>query len=189
MGGYFTDAGVFLADTLLTLYLLAVLLRFLLQLVRADFYNPIAHFLVVVTNPPLKPLRRVIPGLYGVDMASVVLLLLVELVYQLLLGALLGQTLTVGALLVRSVFHLLNLLLNVYLFSILIVVVLSWLSPYPNALSQLLGRLTNPLLRPARRWLPPLGGLDLSPMLVMIAIVLVQMALPYLQRATFELLF
>jgi YggT family protein len=189
MGSYFTDAGVFLADTLLTLYLLAVLLRFLLQVVRADFYNPIAHFLVVATNPPLKPLRRVIPGLYGIDLASVVLLVLVELVYQLVLGSLLGQALAPGALLVRGVFHLLNLVLNVYLFSILIVVILSWVSPYQNALSQLLARLTNPLLRPARRWLPPLGGLDLSPMLVMIAIVLVQMALPYLQRAASDLLF
>ncbi len=189
MGGYFTDAGVFLADTLLTLYLLAVLLRFLLQGVRADFFNPIAHFLVVVTNPPLKPLRRLIPGLYGIDLASVVLLLLIEIIYQLVLGSLLGQSLASGALLVRGIFHLINLLLNVYLFSILIVVVLSWVSPYPNALGQLLGRLTGPLLRPARRWLPPLGGLDLSPMLVMIAIVLVQMALPYLRHAALELLF
>lgn len=188
MGGYFTDAGVFLVDTLFGLYLLAVLLRFLLQMVRADFSNPIAHFLVVVTNPPLKPLRRLIPGLYGIDLASVVLLLLIELIYQVVLTTLLGQPLVFGALLVRGVFHLLNLLLNVYLFSILIVVILSWVSPYPNALSQLLGRLTGPLLRPARRWLPPLGGLDLSPMLVMIAIVLVQMALPYLQRAAFGLL-
>lgn len=188
MGGYFTDAGVFLIDTLFGLYILAVLLRFLLQLVRADFYNPIAHFLVVVTNPPLKPLRRVIPGWYGVDLASLLLLVLLELAYQLLMASLLNQPLQPGVLLVRGLFHLLNMTLNVYLFSILIVVILSWVNPYPNALSQMLGRLTGPLLRPARRWLPPLGGLDLSPMLVIIAIVLIQMALPYLQRAAFDLL-
>jgi YggT family protein len=187
MGGYFTDAGAFLIETLFGLYILAVLLRFLLQLVRADFYNPIAQFLVVLTNPPLKPLRRLIPGLYGIDFASVALLLLLELLYQWLLTLLLGQALPAGVLLVKGVFHLLNLVLSVYLFSILIVVVLSWINPYPNALSQMLGRLTGPLLRPARRWLPPLGGLDLSPMLVMIGIVLVQMALPYLQRAAFDL--
>ena len=74
MGGYFTEAGVFLIQFIFGLYILAVLLRFLLQLVRADFYNPISQFLVALTNPPLRPLRRLIPGLWGIDLASVLLL-------------------------------------------------------------------------------------------------------------------
>lgn len=186
--GYFTNAGLFLLNVVFGLYIFAVLLRFLLQLVRADFYNPIAQFLVTITNPPLKPLRRMVPGMYGIDFASVVLLLLLELVFQALLAMLLNQPLTVATLLVRGIFDLLHSTLSVFLFGILIMVLLSWINPYPNALSQLLGRLTDPLLRPARRTIPPLSGIDLSPMVVMVGIALVQMALPYLERGTLDLL-
>jgi YggT family protein len=185
---YFTSAGLFLLNIIFGLYILAVLLRFLLQLVRADFYNPIAQFLVTITNPPLKPLRRVIPGMYGIDFASVVLLLLLELVFQAMLATLLNQPMTVAMLLVKGVFDLLHSALSIYLFGILIMVILSWINPYPNALSQLLGRLTEPLLRPARRTIPPFSGIDLSPMLVMVGIALLQMALPYLERGTLDLL-
>ncbi len=186
--GYFTNAGLFLLNVIFGLYIFAVLLRFLLQLVRADFYNPIAQFLVAITNPPLKPLRRVIPGMYGIDVASLVLLLLLELVFHALLATLLDQPLTPVILLVKGIFDLLHSTLNVFLFGILIMVILSWINPYPNPLSQLLGRLTEPLLRPARRTIPPFSGIDLSPMLVVLVLVLVQMALPYLERGTLELL-
>jgi len=185
--GYFANAGLFLLNVFFGLYIYAVLLRFLLQLVRADFYNPIAHFLVVITNPPLKPLRRVIPGLYGIDLASVVLLLLLELVFQSLLGALFAQPWQFGIILVKSVFHLILCTLNVYLFGILILVILSWINPYPNAVSQLIGRLADPLLRPARRWIPSFSGIDLSPMAVMVVIVLVQMAVPYVEHGVLDL--
>jgi len=186
--GYFTNAGLFLLNIIFGLYIFAVLLRFLLQLVRADFYNPIAQFLVAITNPPLKPLRRVIPGLYGIDFASVVLLLLLELVFQILLATLLSQSMSVATLLVKGVFDVLHSTLSIYLFGILILVILSWINPYPNPLSQLLGRLTEPLLRPARQAIPTFSGIDLSPMLVMVAIALLQMALPYLERGTLDLL-
>ena len=185
---YFANAGLFLLNVIFGLYIFAVLLRFLLQLVRADFYNPIAQFLVTITNPPLKPLRRAIPGMYGIDLASLVLLLLLELVFQTLLAMLLSQSVTVATLLVRGIFDLLHSALNIFLFGILIMVILSWINPYPNALSQLLGRLTEPLLRPARRAIPPFSGIDLSPMLVMLVLVLVQMALPYLERGTLDIL-
>ena len=186
--GYFANAGLFLLNIVFGLYIFAVLLRFLLQLVRADFYNPIAQFLVTITNPPLKPLRRVIPGLYGIDLASVVLLLLLELVFQTLHATLLSQPLTPATLLVKSVFDLLHNTLNIYLFGILIMVILSWINPYPNALNQLLGRLTGPVLRPVRQMIPPFSGIDLSPMVVLVVIALVQMALPYLERGTLDLL-
>jgi YggT family protein len=88
----------------------------------------------------------------------------------------------------RGVFDLLHTTLNIFLFGILIVVILSWLNPYPNALSQLLGRLTGPVLRPLRRILPPFSGIDLSPMLAMVILALAQMALPYLERGALDLL-
>lgn len=184
---YFTNAGLFLLDVIFGLYIYAVLLRFLLQQVRADFSNPIAHFLVVITNPPLKPLRRVIPGFFGIDVASIVLLLILEFVFQSLLASLFSQPWLPGIIVVKSVFHLVLCTLNIYLFGILILVILSWINPYPNAVSQLIGRLADPLLRPARRRIPAFSGIDLSPMAVMVVLVLVQMAVPYLERSVLDL--
>ena len=78
MTSFFTDAGALIVQVVFSLYILGVLLRFLFQLSRADFYNPISQFLVALTNPFLRPLRRVIPGLYGVDIASLVLLIVLQ---------------------------------------------------------------------------------------------------------------
>ncbi len=177
-GGYLANPIIFLIQTLFGLYILAVLLRFLLQVVRADFYNPISQFLVKATNPPLKVMRRIIPGLGGIDLSSLILAWLlksIEILLILLVGGgavnLLGPLLWAIPLLVEQV-------INIYLFGILIQVILSWVSPgnYNPAVG-LLYSLTSPLLRPAQKLLPPMGGLDLSPMLVMIGLVLLKMLL------------
>lgn len=184
--GYFTVAGQFLLSTLFGLFIYAVLLRFLLQQVRADFYNPVAQFLVSFTNPLLKPLRRLIPGLFGIDMASILLLVLLELVLQTLLALLYGQPLIPTVLMVKCAFGLLSSLLILYLVAILVVVILSWVNPYPNPVSQLLGRITQPILRPVRQLLPA-STIDLSPMVVSIGLILLQMAVPFLERGTLDL--
>jgi YggT family protein len=174
-----------LVEVVFGLYLLAVLLRFLFQLARADFYNPISQFLVAFTNPLLKPLRRLIPGLYGIDLASLVLLLVlkcIELYLLLLLGGVAVQWLPIVA---AATVDLLRLTLNVYFFAILIRVILSWFMPYgihQNPAGSLLVSLTEPLLRPARRLIPPIGGLDLSPIAVIVILQLMQLALAHLIR-------
>ena len=178
MGNPLSEAGAFLVETLFGLYILAVMLRFLLQWVRADFYNPISQFLVKATNPPLLPLRRVIPGWMGIDLAAVVLMLVLQCLEWLMIAALRGVSLSLGALLVLSVAKLLSLLLDVFLFAILIQVVLSWVSPGThNSATALLYRLTEPLLGPARRMIPPMGGLDFSPIAVLVGIQLLHILL------------
>jgi len=185
VNSFLTEAGILLVEVVFGLYLLAVLLRFLFQLARADFYNPISQFLVAFTNPLLKPLRRLIPGLYGIDLASLVLLLVlkcVELYLLLLLGGVAVQWLPVVA---AATVDLLRLALNVYFFAILIRVILSWFMPYgihQNPAGSLLVSLTEPLLRPARRLIPPIGGLDLSPIAVIVVLQLMQLALAHLIR-------
>ncbi|MEX2162937.1 MAG: YggT family protein [Sulfuricaulis sp.] len=185
MNSFLTEAGILLVEVVFGLYLLAVLLRFLFQLARADFYNPISQFLVAFTNPLLKPLRRLIPGLYGIDLASLVLLLAlkcVELYLLLLLGGVAVQWLPIVA---AATVDLLRLTLNVYFFAILIRVILSWFMPYgihQNPAGSLLVSLTEPLLRPARRLIPPIGGLDLSPIAVIVVLQLMQLALAHLIR-------
>jgi YggT family protein len=172
-GSYVGNAGIFLIKTLFGLYILVVMLRLLFQIVRADFYNPISQFLVKVTNPPLLPLRRIIPGFKKIDIASIVLLLVLQMLELILIGVIRGVSFQPVGLLVLSIAELLTLLLNIFFFSILIQVVLSWINPggYNPAVS-LLYSLNEPLLRPARNLIPPIGGLDLSPIVVMIVLQL-----------------
>ncbi len=175
-GAYFTNPLVFLIQTLFGLYITVVLIRFLLQLVRADFYNPFSQFIVRVTSPVLRPLRQVIPSFAGMDTASLVLAWLLETLELALLALILGVN-PLGAP-IWAFPSLIELLLNIALFAVLIRAILSWINPDPyNPVIGILARLTDPLLRPAQRALPPVSGVDLSPLAVMIALVLVQMLL------------
>jgi YggT family protein len=163
------NAGGFLIQTIFGLYILAIMLRFLFQWVKADFYNPVSQFLVKVTNPPLVPLRRVIPGLMGIDLAAVVLMLVLQVIEVELLLLIKGANITIPGLLVYSLVELLSLGINVFFFSILIQVILSWVNPGAyNPVTALLYSLNEPLMRPARRILPPISGFDLSPILALV---------------------
>jgi YggT family protein len=172
------NAGVFLVHVAFGLYLLVVMLRLLLQLVRADYYNPLVQALVKLTDPPLKPLRRVVPGVAGMDTAALVLLLLLQIVELLIVAWLIGISLPAATLLLGSIAKLLDLLLSIYLWTILIRVIASWVSPnaYHPAL-QLVERLTDPVITPVRRVLPDLGGLDFSPLVALVGIQLLRMLL------------
>ncbi|MCB1793764.1 MAG: YggT family protein [Candidatus Competibacteraceae bacterium] len=154
------------------------MLRFLLQCVRADFYNPLVQFLVRITNPLLLPLRRFVPGYRGLDLASVVLAFALQLLEVLLVTALFGRSLDIGGVLLVTVMELLKLLINIYLWGVIIQAVLSWINPDPrHPAARVLAQLTAPLLRPARRLLPPVSGVDLSPVLVVVALIFVSLLL------------
>lgn len=171
-------ATVFLIQTVFGFYILAVMLRFLLQCVRADFYNPLVQFLVRITNPLLLPLRRFVPGYRGLDLASVVLAFALQLLEVLLITALFGRSLDIGGVLLVTVMELLKLLINIYLWGVIIQAVLSWINPDPrHPAARVLAQLTAPLLRPARRLLPPVSGVDLSPVLVVVALIFVSLLL------------
>ncbi len=170
---YLSNASVYLIDTIFTIYLSLILLRFLFQLVRADFYNPVSQFIVKVTNPPLVPLRRIIPGLKGIDIAAIVLMIVLQMGALYLIHFSAGRTITPVGLIVLSLADLMSLLLNLFLITILIQVILSWVNPgVRNPIVSLLHSLNEPLLGPARRVLPAVSGIDFSPLLVLIAIQL-----------------
>lgn len=176
MNTYLSNPLEFLIQTLFGLYILAVMLRFLLQSVKADFYNPVSQFLVKITNPPLRPLRRFIPGLAGVDLSSVVLMIALQMLALLLVFAVRGASPGFGSLLFLSIAELVSLLLNVFLVTIFVQVILSWVSPGQyNPVISLLYSLNYPLLGPAQRLIPPIGGIDLSPIVVIIGIQLAKM--------------
>ncbi len=172
--GYLAQAAIFLIDLVLGLFLLAVLLRFLLQRVGADFYNPISQMLYTVTNPVLQPLRRIVPGFQGIDWAAILLLFLVqgaELGLIAMLGG--GHLPALPGLIVLIMAHLLSLVIYVYIFLLIVQVVISWVNPGSyNPITGLMSQLTEPLLRPARRLIPPAGGFDWSVLVVLVALQL-----------------
>ena len=170
-------AALYVVQTLGSLYLLIVLLRFILQLIRADFYNPISQFIVSATQPLLRPLRRVIPGFAGVDFASLVLALLVQGVLMALIIKLLGAALPpLLQLLAWALVGITALFIKVFFFALIISVILSWVAPRSqNPAALLVYQLSEPVLAPIRRFLPALGGLDLSPIFAFIALNLLDM--------------
>lgn len=175
MNGYFSSAAGFLIEAVFGIYMLLVLLRLMLQMVRADFYNPLCQFIVKATNPPLKPLRRIIPGLAGIDMASVLLILALQMVKLFLMSLAAGMKVSFAGLAVMSIGELIALVLNIYMISILLQAILSWVGPGGhNPLTSILYYLNEPVMRPARRLLPPMSGIDLSPILVFLAIGLLK---------------
>ncbi|MDZ4262977.1 MAG: YggT family protein [Pseudomonadota bacterium] len=175
MNSYLSSATAFLVETVFGIYMMLVLVRLLLQLARADFYNPVCQFIVKATNPPLKPLRRVIPGLMGIDMAAVVLLLALQMLKLFLIALAAGMSLSFAGLLVMSIGELIAMVLNLYMISILIQIVLSWVGQGNyTPLTSLLYTLNEPVMQPARRILPPMSGIDLSPILVFLAIGLIK---------------
>ncbi len=173
---YVGNAATFLIETLFGLYILIVMLRFLLQWARADFYNPVSQFILKATQPPLAPLRRFIPGFAGLDLAAVVFMLVLKFVELWLVTGLLGIAPRIGGLAMLSIAELLGLLINVFVFSILIQVIISWVNPGThNPVLGLLHSLNEPLLAPARRVIPPISGLDLSPIVVIVVLQLASM--------------
>ncbi|MBJ7554962.1 YggT family protein [Marinomonas spartinae] len=172
-----SDPLIFLFKTIANLYLFIVLLRLVLQLTRADFYNPISQGIVRATSPILLPLRKVIPSIGRVDMACVVFALLVQ--FLTVFGVIFFQgaasmtpvSLYVVLTVVGTLYHLLDL----YFWALLISVILSWVAPaasHPGAM--LVAQITEPLYRMCHRVIPTLGGLDLSPIFLFLAISIIQ---------------
>ena len=171
---YMTDPMIFLIDTLFSLYILAVVLRFLLQWTNADFYNPISQFLVKVTHPPLKALRRFVPSVGKIDTSSLVLALLLQMSADFSILAIKGLMVSFPALMVISFTQLISLGINVFIFAIFARAILSWFDPGNyNVASSILHHLTEPVLNTCRKIVPDLGGIDLSPL---VALVLLQLA-------------
>ena len=177
--GALAEIAILVIQTVINLYLLAVLLRLLLQVARADFYNPMSQMLVKITNPPLLPLRRFIPGLLGIDLAALVLAVAIQFAGLALVITLLGHSLPSPVLiLIWSIIGCAGMVLNIYFFAVLVSIILSWVAPgthHPGA--QLLHQLVQPVMEPFRRLVPAVGGLDLSPILVFLAINVIQVLL------------
>lgn len=170
--GPLPEIGLYVLQTIGSLYLALVILRFMLQIARADFYNPISQFIVKATNPLVMPLRKVIPGLFGLDMACVVLAIVLH-------WALIQASAMVSGLSFLNPFNvatwailgIVGMVLAIYKWGLLISIILSWVAPHsPNPAVLLINQLSEPILRPIRKHMPDMGGLDLSPLLAFMLI-------------------
>jgi YggT family protein len=182
--GYLSNPLILVVDTLFMLYTITFLLRLLMQLVRADFRNPVGQFIITVTNPILVPLRRVIPGWGGLDIAAIVIMLLLQFINQFLILTIKGASLHPLSLVILALAALVQLVLNLYFFTILVQVILSWVNPHGhNPIVYLLYQINAPIMRPVQKLIPPISGFDLSPIFVLLGLQVVNMLLvPPLQQ-------
>lgn len=171
MNQAFSGAGFFIVQAIFSIATFAFLLRFILQAVRADFYNPISQGIVRLTDPVLRPLRKVIPPVGGLELSALLLSVLLQMGLVMIMYS--GVS-PITALLLAS-FRLLGIVLDLYFYALILIVILSWVAPgsrHPGAM--LLYQVTEPLLAPFRRLIPPMGGLDLSVMVVFLLLMVIQ---------------
>jgi YggT family protein len=174
-----TQALYFIVKTLTQLYILLLLLRFWLPLLRADFRNPIEQGILRFTSPLIVPLRRVLPSVGRLDTATILVTFVIQFLTVFLLLALFSQTAQPVQIAIMALLELLILSLNLFFFAIIIKIIISWVAPHTyNPITGLIATIAEPVLAPFRRLIPAVGGLDISPIF---AIVLLQASVIFLQ--------
>ena len=176
----FSNALIFLVNTVFGLFVVALLLRFYLQWARASYRNPLSEFLQALTDFMVRPARRLIPGLWGLDLATLALAWLIQLVEILVvlqikgygLGPAVGQSFAAAALL--ALILLVKIGLYIVMAAVIVQVVLSWVGPY-SPLMPLANSMTRPFLSVFQRRVPPIGNVDLSPLFALVVIQLLLM--------------
>ena len=177
MDSYLASPLIFLVSVAFGFYTLLILLRFILQLLRADFYNPVSQLIISLTTPLLKPLRKLIPGYRGMDMASLAAAWLIKSIETFLVLMLSGFQGAIFGAFLWSLPQLLELAFYIFIFSIFIDAILSWFpSTAGHPLRAIAATIGRPVLSLTRRLLPtPASGIDLSPMVATIGLILIKM--------------
>lgn len=176
------NALAIVVNSVFALFIMAVLVRFWMQVVRAPTRNPFAQFSIALTDFAIRPTRRVVPGFFRLDIASLLVALAFEFVLQLILVALRGANpfeapgVALPVILFFAFVELIRLSIYIFMVSILIQAVLSWVSAH-HPVAPFFDAMTRPLLAPLRRIVPPIGGVDISPLIAFLFLQLM-LALP-----------
>ena len=165
------SALVFIVNAVSSLYLLVLLLRFWLPWLRADFRNPLAQGILKLTSPVIIPVRRLVPSFGRLDTATILVAFVLQCLALLLILLILGASANFSTIAISALAKLVLLSVNLFMFAIFIRIVLSWIAPGQyNPATAIITTLTEPLLAPVQRIIPPLGGFDISPIFVIIAL-------------------
>lgn len=171
MADNFAQAGVYIIQTFFGLYTLMVMIRVLMQVARADYYNPICQAIVKITDPAIRPFRSFLPSVMGVDFAALATAFLVQLIAVMLIMMLWGGPVFSLLYVAWVLLGLFSIIFSIYFFALIIMVIASFIAPYSDHPALILiHQLVEPICAPARKLLPPMGGLDFSIILVFVAI-------------------
>lgn len=166
---------IFLIDTLFSIYIAIMLLRFMLQQVGADFYNPISQFIVKATQPLVSIARRFIPSIKKIDTATLALVLTLIVIKMLILFSIAGYPINALQLLLKGLYDLTSLTFDIFIVALFVQAILSWVNPDPyHPVSSLLRNLTAPVLRPIQKHVPHIGGIDLSTLIALIGLMFIK---------------
>lgn len=180
-----SQIGLLLVNAIAGFFIFVVLLRFLLQAVRADFYNPISQFIVKASNPMLVPARKLIPGFGGYDLAAIAVLLVIELVAMTLSLLIMGWPLPIVNMMLWAVLGTIGLFFKLFFWGLLIMVIVSWIAPNNyNPAVELLKQIIEPLMSPIRKIMPDMGGMDISPIIAFLLINVFEIILVTFARQT-----
>ena len=167
------QAILFLINVIFDSYLLVLMIRFILCWARADYFNPIIQMIIQLTQPLVAPIRRLLPTTKGIEISTLVIMLILDAFKFFLVGlVILGLPNNFLGLFVLGLADLLRLFFNILFFSIIAQAVLSFFQPSSSQITQLLNKLTSPVLRPVRKYIPPIKGYDISPIPVLIVLQL-----------------
>lgn len=177
MPNAWNTAAIFLVNSLFDLYLYVLMIRLILVFVRADYFNPLSQFVLKLTNPVVMPFRRILPLVARIEFATIVIMLLLELIRFYLLGVIAYGVPNVGGVFILALVDMLKILINTFFYAILLQAILSWIPTGPNPATFLMMQITSPILRPMQRLIPPIGGFDISPIPAMIILQLINILL------------
>jgi len=166
---YLSNAGSYLSQILLGFAFYVVLLRFWMQWVRADFRNPFGQFVIIVTNPVVIPLRKIVPNIGVVDTSTVLLAYLIAFIKIVVLLTIYGKSIPWTGTAIFAVGEVIRYSVHIFFAAIFIQIIASWINPHGyHPILSVARSISEPLLAPARRLIPPIGGLDLSPILILV---------------------
>ena len=182
-------ALVFIINTITSLYLLVLLLRFWMPWLRADFRNPLAQGILRLTSPLVIPVRRIVPSFGRLDTATILVALIIQYLTIVLLLLIHGTSADIGPIAITALVKLTVLSVYLFVYAVFIRIILSWISPGSvNPAAAIITTLTEPVLRPFKRLLPPMGGFDISPILAIILLIAVTIFVNGFKPVEFKLL-
>jgi len=178
MSDHFTNAGLFLVKTLFELYLFVLMIRLILAYAQANYFNPIVSLIIKITQPLVAPLRRVIPNYRRIEISTVLLIIIFELIKLSLLFLLTRGMPSLFMLLSFAFFEAVRLLLQTFFYAIILQALMSWFQPGDTPATQILRQLSAPILNPLRQIIPPIGGFDITPIPALLLLQLLIILLP-----------